>query len=65
MRCPGAQPLAVADWRRLPKGGVPQRLRREGIRGIPFEEGDDAPLHVERDGPTVDELNGFTQSGNL
>lgn len=36
-----------------------------GFGGLPYTENDDPPLHFERDGPTFDELNSFTQSGNM
>ena len=35
-----------------------------GFGGLPYGEGDDPPLHFDREGPTFDELNSFTQSGN-
>jgi arylsulfatase A-like enzyme len=34
-----------------------------GFGGLPYGEGDDQPLHFDREGPTFDELNSFTQSG--
>lgn len=35
-----------------------------GFGGLPYVDGDDPPLHFDREGPTFDELNSFTQSGN-
>ena len=35
-----------------------------GFGGLPYAEGDDPPLHFDKDGPSFDELNAFTQGGN-
>ncbi len=36
-----------------------------GFGGMHYAEDDDPPLHFAKDGPTFDELNSVTQSGNL
>ena len=35
-----------------------------GFGGLPYAEGDAPPLHFPRHGPSFDELNSYTQSGN-
>jgi arylsulfatase A-like enzyme len=36
-----------------------------GFGGLPYDEDERPPLHFAYDGPTFDELNSVTQSGNL
>jgi len=56
-------------WPLLTGGDFPAEEFRSvyaelGFGGLPYGEGDDPPLHFDREGPTFDELNSFTQGGN-
>lgn len=51
------EPYPAAEFRSI--------YAESGFGGLPYVEGDDPPLHFPYDGQSFDELNSFTQGGNL